>query len=382
MICIDTHMTTLISKKTLFIILVLALGTGFIAGLAGSIFFRAYANMLPLVREVRITESSTGTSDIVIRDPRRVIVEQNTQIAYVAERLRSTTAQFVTPRRANVAADILAPAEVLGQGVIITSDGWVVMPRATRLRPEDAIALVGNRTYAIEQSILDPISGLLFVKLQATNLTVLPFADRSSAIPGQSIYAITSYTRAIGERALANAYEYTGADRVSYVRSSEGLDTSLTLQDAFDDAYEGSALVTLNGDIVGILADNRRAVPASYVNAISKSIVRTGAIARPFLGVHYIQLAQTPGQALRPSLPAHGAYIAAPRSGVAIAATSPLAKEMTRGDVILSVEGQEINKDRDLQDIIREFRPGTEISITIQKEGQTKTLSVVLGEVK
>src|SRR5258706_2182335 len=65
----------------------------------------------------------------------------------------------------------------------------------------------------------------------------------------------------------------------------------------------------------------------------------------------------------------------------AVEAKSPAEKAgIKTGDIILAVDGRDIEKSIDLPRIIGESRPGTEVKLKIWRQGDTKQLSASLGE--
>jgi membrane-associated protease RseP (regulator of RpoE activity) len=72
---------------------------------------------------------------------------------------------------------------------------------------------------------------------------------------------------------------------------------------------------------------------------------------------------------------AQGALVAEPQS------SSPAAKAgILAGDVITAVDGNEVKDPRDLARKISAMAPGTEVKLSIQRKGEEKTVSLVLGQ--
>jgi serine protease Do len=70
-----------------------------------------------------------------------------------------------------------------------------------------------------------------------------------------------------------------------------------------------------------------------------------------------------------------GAIVDEPQPG------SPAAKAgLKSGDVILAVDGKEMKDGRDLARTIANHPPGTEIKLDVWHDGQTKTMSLTLGQ--
>jgi S1-C subfamily serine protease len=109
---------------------------------------------------------------------------------------------MLPPDKESAEFDLTKP---LGSGVIMTSDGWVM----TGFTPAEGAKLVAltsdGRQYEVEKSVIDPWSGLRFVKIKSSNLPVRRFASAKDVRNGQSLLAVS----------------YGGATRVAWVENRE-----------------------------------------------------------------------------------------------------------------------------------------------------------------
>lgn len=368
------------TKKVLTACIAVAALTGIAAGVVSSVFIIRFSASLPLLKGVRVSADDTA-GEIVIRDPRKVIVEEDVQLGVVSESMRASTAKFFPFKKSSESplADAYTAAEYITQGAVITSDGWVAVAHPAGIRAGTTVALVGGDLFAVERVVADQRSGIAFVKVQASGLKVLPYADRTLLRPGQRAIAAGGYAGSTVLRSLAQVYQPASADRAAMVRSSEGIDTFISLDSDLADAYEGSPVLTIDGQLAGILIDpaQGRVLAGSYVSAAGDAVLRTGAVSLPYLGVRYLNTAQVPG-ALRSGV--RGAYLLANKGAAAVASNSPLQGIAAAGDVISAVEGQSIDEYRDLQDALRAYRAGSEITITIVSKGQSRNIKLTLGK--
>ena len=121
------------------LILVLTAVIGLISGLAGSFLARAYLIKetfnLPMFNEVSITGDKLGSSNLIIREPKNVVVEQSVKMQ---ETISSTKNSIVGIYKKKAIAtssesakvlkisDYYLSSDQLGQGFILTSDGWLI----------------------------------------------------------------------------------------------------------------------------------------------------------------------------------------------------------------------------------------------------------------
>jgi serine protease Do len=131
-----------------------------------------------------------------------------------------------------------------------------------------------------------------------------------------------------------------------------------------------SAIYSPSGGSVGIGFD----IPAATAKLVVNQLKDKGYITRGWLGVQV--------QAVTPDIAdslgmkqARGAMVDNPQAG------SPAAKAgIEAGDVITAVNGASVKDSRDLARTISVMAPGTSVKLGILQKGETKTLTVALGE--
>ncbi len=131
-----------------------------------------------------------------------------------------------------------------------------------------------------------------------------------------------------------------------------------------------TAIFSPNGGNVGIAF----AIPANTVKEIVNDLKTNGSVTRGFLGVSIQDL--TPDIANSVGLDnSHGAVVTEPTKG------SPADQAgIKSGDVVLSVDGQEIASAKDLSRNIAEKAPGTKVTVEVWRDGAKKSFDVTLGK--
>ncbi len=163
----------------------------------------------------------------------------------------------------------------------------------------------------------------------------------------------------------------------------EGVQNYIQTDAAINPGNSGGPLVNLRGELVGInTAIVSRtggyqgigfAIPVSQVELVTEQLIETGSVRRAQLGVRFNPASQSLIQALK--LPRGAANVvdvvegsAAERAGI------------QPGDVITAVNGNELTNSLQLSQIISSLRPGETVQITINRNGEERTLNVELGE--
>jgi serine protease Do len=131
-----------------------------------------------------------------------------------------------------------------------------------------------------------------------------------------------------------------------------------------------TAIYSPSGGSVGIAFD----IPATTAERVITALKERGHVTRGWLGVQIQGL--TPEMADSLGLKkVTGAIVASPQDG------GPAEKAgIKAGDVITQVNGAEVKDARDLAKKVAELEPGSEASFTVNRNGETRTISVKVGE--
>lgn len=338
---------------------------------------------------------STGTNqplEIVIRQTQNVTgLQVITRVVGggVIETARQGTVNFY-PARTTTATDPLTAAyqadDQLGQGIIITNDGWIVTTRQvlTKLTGQVVVTAKGD-TYSVEKIVTDPLTEFVFVKVAGANLPVVSLAKTVPTLGsgcftlvgarGLVTTIVTDQHLRLSSRPASNTERFD-----EYVRMA---DLSVTTAGApvFDEQGIAQGLtVTIDGKLV--------VRPLAIVNTQVEQVLKNGQIDRLALGIDYIQLDQLsfppsvsfPYQQLR-----RGALVYRNTrlniAGIAVDSSAANA-EIQVGDVILKVDGVEVNSNQSLTDLIQTYRAGDNMILTIWRDGSERTISVTIQSLK
>lgn len=171
-------------------------------------------------------------------------------------------------------------------------------------------------------------------------------------------------------------------------RNVESLDDLFQTDAAINPGNSGGPLVNVSGEVIGIntaVADQAEnigfAIPIDNIKGLIKSVSETGKLERPYIGVVYVPV--TDAIANQFDLPVkRGAFI--PRSSDygrdTIADNGPADKAgIQEGDVITKVDDKEITDTVTLAALLGRHMPGDKVALTINRDGDTRTIDVTLG---
>ncbi|GAA0891783.1 Do family serine endopeptidase [Fulvivirga kasyanovii] len=275
-----------------------------------------------------------------------------------------------------------------GSGVIINSKGYIVTNNHVIANADDLeVTLNDNRSYKAKVIGADPTTDIALIKIEADKLSSLSFVNSDDVRVGEWVLAVGN---------PFNLNSTVTAGIVSAKGRSIGIIGDNNAQDSVNSAIEafiqtdaavnpgnsGGALVDLGGNLIGIntaiasptgsYSGYSFAVPSNIVSKVVEDLMAYGTVQRGWLGV---QIRNINSQFAREQdlNVISGAYIDRidPKSG---------AKEagIEEGDVIVSIDGRDINNTTQLIGYIGSKRPGDKINVTVNRSGKEITYDVTL----
>jgi serine protease Do len=269
----------------------------------------------------------------------------------------------------------------LGSGVIVTSDGVIITNNHVIDGASDIkVFLSDKREFPAKLIGTDPLSDIAVLKINATGLATLPIGDSSHLHVGDVVLAIGE-PFGLGGTATMGIVSATGRGGLGI----EGYEDFIQTDAAINPGNSGGALIDLHGDLVGINTailtggggGNQGvgfAIPVNMVRKVMEQIVEHGKVVRGYIGVHIQDV--TPDLAKQFSLNQIGGALIGDVSPDTPGARAGLKK----GDIILAVNGNQVNSANQLRNEISQTAPGTKIDLKVFRDGHTQDLSLTLAE--
>jgi serine protease Do len=266
----------------------------------------------------------------------------------------------------------------LGSGVIVSSDGYILTNNhVVNNASEIQVALNDGRQFTAKVIGTDPKSDVALIRIKADNLPALTLADSDKIEVGDVVLAIGN-PFGIGQTVTKGIV--SAKDRTT----SGDMDEDFIQTDAaINPGNSGGALVDTEGRLVGINSailthsgGNQGigfAVPTNLCRWVMDSLVQNGRVERGFMGVMIQNL--TPDLATAFKLDrTTGALVGDVSPG------SPADKAgLKSGDVITQLNGKSIEDASQLKLRVAESQPGSKVQISANRNGETKTFDVTLG---
>ncbi len=281
-----------------------------------------------------------------------------------------------------------------GTAFFVSSDGLLLTNKHVVEDPQAQYTVYLNDGRKLQATVVarDPTNDIALLKVQGSNF---PYLTLSNAQPvlGQSVIAIGN--------ALAQFRNTVSVGVVSGLQRSiqagglltgdtENLSRIIQTDAAINEGNSGGPLLDTQGNVIGMntaVAGNAQgiafAIPASDLQVTLQSYLKNGRIVRPYLGLRYVPV--TPDLQTQDHLSYdYGVMAIAGQNGEpAILPGSPADKAGLReNDIILEVDGQKLEGDVLLADIISHHQPGDILTLKVAHGSQMRTVTVKVEEWK
>jgi S1-C subfamily serine protease len=256
----------------------------------------------------------------------------------------------------------------IAYGLPLTSDGWIVATKP-EVSLKDLGVVWNNLFYPAEKIVEDSLTNLVYLKIKAEGLPLVSFGKTEELKKREELFAFDSQGTFYPTLLLNSRF----VDSSQSLHSSEVLDFFLKIEKI----PAGVPVFNKKGELVALSKGNGLAVKVDFIKDAFKMILKEGKIRRPFLGVHYLDLS-TSAFKTKPLL---GVLLKSEKDKKAIEKNSPAAQAgLKEGDIIVAVDKFELNQNQSLAEVLAGFSPGTKVELLLQRAGEEKKVSVVLGE--
>ncbi len=260
------------------------------------------------------------------------------------------------------------PAEkYLGNGSILTNDGWIITSNDIIPTQGDYSIIYGNnKIYPVVEQIFFQKQGLVFLKIEADNLPVVDFASKNDTQISSKVYLLSgknNYNKKFASDKVSTL-NFKISDRT--VRDTEDVYIFYQLEKNHPKEFLGTTVFNLNKQIVGVLTqynDEQYIIPSYYLKKVFNQLITLGKFTPSYLGIEYIDLADT----IMPNMPQSGSLV------TEISNQSPLQEnQLQEGDIILELNDEPLNQQNNLTSLIQTYRPGDKIYFKLQKPDKTE----------
>ena len=281
-------------------------------------------------------------------------------------------------------------ATASGSGIIISDDGYILTNNHVVSSSESEAYYQVSEATKITVSLFnddkqyeakivgtDEETDLAVIKIDASGLTKAEFADSDSIKVGEFAMAVGS---PLGLQSTITCGVVSAVNRE--VTDTDGKTYTLIQTDAAINAgNSGGALVNSEGKVIGVntlkLTGNDVegmgfAIPINSTTDITSQLIQYSKVRRPYIGVTGMDL---DAETAKKNNLVEGIYVkdvetfsAAEKGGIKI------------GDVIIKADGKDVKTMDELNEIKNSHNIGDEMTITVNRDGEQKDLTITLGE--
>lgn len=273
--------------------------------------------------------------------------------------------------------------EGLGSGVIVSPDGYIltnyhVVDGAEQIQVE----LNDRRVLGAKVIGSDQPSDLAVLKIDVNNLPVLPLGNSDAVRVGDVVLAVGN-PLGIGQTVTSGIVSAKG--RATGLGDGSFADFIQT-DAAINRGNSGGALVNTQGELVGINSQILSptgtsigigfAIPSNMAKGVMDQLLKTGKVRRGQLGVIVQPVTSDLAQSLNLK-EVRGVIVGTVQPGSAAESAG-----IKQGDVITMLNGAPVNDSNELRNRIASAQPGTEVTLTVLRDGGERQVRAKLGEYK
>ena len=292
----------------------------------------------------------------------------------------------------------MVPQEGQGSGFIIDKDGHIltnyhVIDDARQVE----VTLYNRKKFTATIVGTDPAHDLAVIQIKAPDLVPAVLGDSRNLQVGQKVYAIGNPFGLSGTMTRG----IVSSIRPVHESSGATIDEAIQTDAAINPGNSGGPLLNWHGEVVGIntliysnsgqSAGIGFAIPVNTAKAVLNDLMTLGRVKRPALGVRTIPispeladelgLASDYGLLIVQVVPGGAADQAGLRSGTerAYLGNMPI---MIGGDLIVEIDGEKIEDQQTLSQVMNNHRAGDRVKITIYRGKQRIDVNVLLAEAR
>lgn len=314
-----------------------------------------------------------------------ILKEENAVISVSEKSAPSVVAIGVTRRVFNPFDPFSVPKKedsTIGTGFVVSNKGIIVTNRhvvSTGEGPYTVVTKDGQK-YQVKRIYRDPILDLALVEIDKSDLSALELGDSSKLRVGQTVIAIGNALGRFTNTVTTGVVSGLGRKVVAgdpFSGYAESLDDLIQTDAAINPGNSGGPLLNSAGQVIGVNVATTEgaqnigfAIPINSVKKTVDEFVTKGSVSRPFLGIRYRFISKD--LAILNEVP-QGAYIQevikdgpADKSGV------------QQGDIITQINGQKVDNENKISEIVSKSSIGTKLELTIWRESKELKVTATL----
>jgi len=277
----------------------------------------------------------------------------------------------------------------LGSGIIVSPEGYILTNNHVIAKASDIkVMLSDKRTFKGKVVGADPQTDIAVIKVEGSGLPTVPLGDSAALHVGDTVMAFGN-PFGLNFTVTRGTVSAMGRSQLG-IEGRNGFENFIQTDAAINPGNSGGALVNVRGQVIGvntaILSGNSGpggegsfmgvgfAIPVNMAKHVMEDLIKTGKVSRGYLGATVAPVSQDMAQEFKiPDTPGALIQDIAPGGPAEKAGLKP-------GDVVRKFDGQTVEDQTQLTNMVAESNPGTTATLEIVRNGQPMTIKATLGE--
>ncbi len=270
----------------------------------------------------------------------------------------------------------------LGSGIVMNRDGYILTNNHVIDNADEiTVVMSDNREYIAELIGKDELTDVAVIKISAEDLQPVTTGNSDDVKIGEWVLAIGA---PLELRSTVTSGIVSAIGRsLNIIPNQLAVENFIQTDAAINPGNSGGALVNLDGELVGVntaIATRNSgfvgygfAIPINLARKVMDDIVAHGEVQRGYLGVSLQSVTARQADAFGLDRP-RGVLI-----DQVLGDTPAERADIRSGDIILEVDGQEVDRPNALQSAIARKHPGDSIILRVRRDARNMNIDVTLG---
>src|SRR5580692_2876 len=274
-----------------------------------------------------------------------------------------------------------------GSGVIISQDGYIVTNNhVVNGATEITVTLNNRKNFTAKVIGTDPNTDLALIKIDGHNLPVITIGNSDEVKLGQWVMAV-GYPLNLDVTVTQGIVSAKSRNIGINNQAAAPVEAFIQTDAAVNPGSSGGALVNTNGELIainsaiasptGAFAGYAYSIPSNLMKKVIGDIMKYGSVQRGYIGISMAPEGLDDGKKkeLGINSDVDGIYVIGvdPQGAAGEAG-------LKKGDVITKVNGESVDEDAQLAELIARQKPGDEVKITFVRNGSEQTVTTTLKD--